>query len=165
LFKKFSALIIFFVVLITIIFGYQSSKVRMSYDFDKFFPKGDQDLEFYNDFLNYFESDNDFLLVGMTNKDGSVFDTTFLSKVHKFTKEVKKIENIEFSESVTNMDVYYVSHSMGKIRGVHKSKVLEAKKPQDFLSDSIRISRERDFSGPFSLKVVHHLIYTLKTFQ
>ncbi len=71
-----------------------------NFNFEQFFPKGDPDLEFFQEFVEEFETDDNFLLIAAENEP-SIFDTTFLKKVKAFSREcrtevpyVKRIQSI-----------------------------------------------------------------------
>ena len=58
---------------------YFVTTLRFSFDFEQFFPQGDPDLVFFQKFITEFESDDNFLLVGVErsgDKDG-VFNQDF----------------------------------------------------------------------------------------
>ena len=55
-------------------------QLKFEFDFEQFFPEGDEYLAFYKDFIQDFETDNNFLLVGVENESG-VFEQSFLSKL------------------------------------------------------------------------------------
>lgn len=60
---------LFILLIITLFFGTQIPKLQFNYDFDSFFPKGDDDLTYYES-LNYeFGEFNDFLFVVLKSND------------------------------------------------------------------------------------------------
>ena len=62
------------------------SNIKFRFNFEDFFPKGDQDFKFYQEFKSRFEPDDHFLLISLSNEKG-VFDSLFLSKLKKLSKE------------------------------------------------------------------------------
>lgn len=56
-----------------------------NFNFEQFFPKGDPDLEFFQEFVEEFETDDNFLLIAVEHHP-SIFDTTFLKKLKAFSK-------------------------------------------------------------------------------
>ena len=64
-------------------------RLKVSFNFEQFFPSGDEDLEFFKDFIQEFESDDNFLLIAIENQP-SVFDTSFLQVVSQFAVDAKK---------------------------------------------------------------------------
>ena len=64
-------------------------KLGFSFNFEQFFPKGDPDLEFFQEFVEEFETDDNFLLLAIEH-DPSIFDTSFLRQLKVFTKDCRK---------------------------------------------------------------------------
>ncbi len=75
--------------------------LRFSFDFEQFFPQGDPDLEFFNEFRKAFRADDSFLLIAFERKQG-VFDSTFLAGVHRFTLDAAHLPYVTRSTSLTN---------------------------------------------------------------
>lgn len=88
-------------------FVYQATTVELDYDFEKFYPTSDPETEFFLEYRKKFQSDNDFLLIGVEKKDG-VFDKTFLKKVDNFTKDLSKIDHVDSVASITNLKEIFV---------------------------------------------------------
>jgi predicted RND superfamily exporter protein len=68
--------------------AYYLTQLRFSFDFEQFFPRGDEDLEFFQNFVKEFESDDNFLLVAVERPEG-VFHQPFLEKFHQLTLELR----------------------------------------------------------------------------
>jgi predicted RND superfamily exporter protein len=81
---------------------YGAFNLKFRFDFEQFFPEGDEDLAFYQKFIKSFENDNNFILIGIPNEP-SVFQKDFLEKVRKSTNELKNIEIILKSQSLTTL--------------------------------------------------------------
>ena len=109
-FRKYARLTLIGLLLATLFFIYQASKVGFDYDFEKFYPTSDSETEFFFEFRDKFQSDNDFLLISVENKSG-VFDLKFLKKVDRFTKELSKLKYIDSVSSITNQREYFISLS------------------------------------------------------
>ncbi len=76
--------------------------LKFSFNFEQFFPKGDEDLEFFQDFIKEFETDDNFLLIALDNEP-TVFELPFLTRVDSFTKTAyKKIPYVKLVQSITN---------------------------------------------------------------
>lgn len=89
------------VILITVVLGYFVPQLRLSYDFEKFFPEHDKQLDFYYAHREKFETDNDFLLIAIKPKEG-VFSPVFLEKLDSLTNQLRRVEHVEGSFSLTN---------------------------------------------------------------
>ena len=88
--------------------------LKFSFDFSQFFPKGDEDLIFYNDFIKDFGSDDNFLLIAIANKP-TVFESSFLEKFHQFSMDSKKFSFVKESQSLTTL-FYPLKTSFGYTR-------------------------------------------------
>ena len=75
-------------------------KLKFAFNFEQFFPQGDPDLEFFQEFIKEFESDDNFLLVAFENQP-NVFDPAFLKKVQTFARTaVKEVPHIKQVQSL-----------------------------------------------------------------
>jgi hypothetical protein len=67
------------------------NRVQFEFDFEQFFPAGDEDLKFFLEFKERFEPDDNFLLVGIHREEG-VFEQDFLERVLDFSLKARRIE-------------------------------------------------------------------------
>jgi len=132
-FKKYIWVVLGFFILVTAYLGYEVTKVRFDYDFEKFFPTNDEETDFFLNYRSKFSSDNDFLLISVEANDG-IFQKSFLQEVDAFTREVEKIKSIEFVNSITNQEEYFIFTG-----GVTDSKPYIDFNDFDSERDSIRI--------------------------
>lgn len=77
-------------VVVTLPAVYALRLVRLDYDFEKFFPEQDVELDRYNAFKQRFGHDNDFLMLGIPNA-GGVFDRGFLVKVDSLAARLQRV--------------------------------------------------------------------------
>lgn len=89
-----------------VFFGYHAIQVGLDYDFEKFYPTEDPETSFFLDYRQKFESDNDFLLLGIERKDG-IFDAKFLKKVDRLSKDLEKVKDVQNVMSITNQYEYF----------------------------------------------------------
>jgi predicted RND superfamily exporter protein len=80
-----------------------TTRIQFSFSFDQFFPQGDEDLEFFNQFKKEFESDDNFLLIAVQNEP-DVFDSVFLQRFHSFSLDVRNLTGITQARALTQMD-------------------------------------------------------------
>jgi len=106
-FKKYSWLVLCLFVALTVFLGYEVSKVRFDYDFEKFFPNNDEETDFFLNYRTEFSSDNDFLLISIEANEG-VFNKSFLREVDVFTKSIEKTPNVQFVTSITNQEEQFI---------------------------------------------------------
>ncbi len=75
--------------------------IKFAFNFEQFFPQGDEDLEFFQEFIKDFESDDNFLLVAIENNP-SVFDTSFLKKFKNLNDEFSSLPHVTQVQSLAN---------------------------------------------------------------
>jgi uncharacterized protein len=83
---------------------YFITTLRFSFDFEQYFPQGDADLEFFQKFIKEFESDDNFLLVGVKNTEG-VFQQDFLRKFDTLTQKSIDLPYILDNQSLTTIQL------------------------------------------------------------
>lgn len=96
--SKFTILISSVIVIISIYFA---SKIGFDYDYAKYFPKDSEAKDFFENYQKEFGSDNDFILIGITNKNG-VFNKDFLNKIKILGDSILTNPNINFIVSPTH---------------------------------------------------------------
>ena len=75
--------------------------LKFAFNFEQFFPQGDEDLEFFQEFIKDFESDDNFLLVAVENKP-TVFDTSFLRSFKSLNEEIGELPHVTQVQSLTS---------------------------------------------------------------
>lgn len=80
--------------LATLWMGWRVAQIGFNYDFESFFPHDDPETKFYLNFRSHFESDNDFLIVGVEH-DPSIYDSAFLADVDGYVEELESLPYIE----------------------------------------------------------------------
>ena len=75
-------------------------KLNFQFDFESFFPKDDPDLAIYKDFIKDFETDDNFLLIGLKN-EGGIFEQKFLEDLHDLTVKSRDLPHVLEVESLT----------------------------------------------------------------
>jgi predicted RND superfamily exporter protein len=143
-FNKRSAILILLILsAATAFFSYGVTKSGFDYDFEKFFPPGDTETEFYKNYREEFESDYDFLLIGVRSKKG-IYDTTFLQKLEKLTDTLQTIEFVTDVRSLTNLRMpVMVGGGFGakKYIHLHNDSLLKV--------DSLKLNQTKELEGSF----------------
>ncbi len=80
--KSLAKLALLIILIISILATISSLRVSFDYDFEKFFPLGDQDLDFYLEYRQEFENDNDFLCWGLKISKGLFRKISSLKLIH-----------------------------------------------------------------------------------
>ena len=95
-------LIIISFVVISILSAFQLNKLQFSFNFEQFFPEGDADLKVFQEFIEEFGADDNFLLVAVRNQP-DVFDQKFLEDFHDLTLESRNLPHVLNSQSLTKI--------------------------------------------------------------
>lgn len=87
---------------VSLFFAFTLRHARVDYDFEKFFPSNDPELDRYQAFRARFGSDNDFLLVGVERPQG-VFDRRFLARVDSLAGALGTLPHVRSVTSPTRL--------------------------------------------------------------
>jgi uncharacterized protein len=130
--------------------------IRFSYDVERFFNQDDPELVDYIQFREQFENDNDFVLIGISNKAG-IFRKDFLLKTDSLTKSltclphVLKVQSpVGMSEAVFNGLLY------------EKRKLIDVENESLLNEDSARIFKSAFWSTSFFSNDRHSLLIHVK---
>ena len=74
--------------------------LKFSFDFEQFFPEGDEDLAYFREFIEEFEADDNFMLIAV-RREGGVFEQQFLEQFHDFTLKTRELPYVVESQSLT----------------------------------------------------------------
>jgi len=136
---------------------YQVYHLKFSFDFEQFFPEGDPDLEFFQDFIKEFETDDNFLLIAVENNP-SVFEQDFLEKFHEFTLKVRDIPHVTRVQSLTTMD-YPVKTPFG----INSVPIIHIDQPAKYVSDKARILEDKRFVNNYIDEKAQAIAITART--
>jgi predicted RND superfamily exporter protein len=122
---------------------YFGTKVKFSFDFEQFFPEGDEELAFFRTFVEDFESDENFMLIAVRRQDG-VFEQEFLEKIHDLTLKARDLPHVVESQSLTKLG-YPVKTPFGitTIPAIHRDD------PDRYAEDKARILADERFAYNF----------------
>ena len=154
--KRFLNIAVFCIVLITGSLVWESRKLTFDYDFEHFFPVESDDAEFYFDFRDKFESDNEFLLLGVESKN-SVFEPTFLKKILDLEKELKEIPHLKSAYSLLSIKTPIINSF-----GISELPIIDIAQPEKLKEDSALIFKNKLFVGNLISQDSKHLAIYLK---
>ncbi len=110
----FKKIIVFVFLCLGMLSAVSLSNLKFSFDFSHFFPEGDEDLVFYEQFIKEFGTDDNFLLIAVESNN-SVFEKEFLNNFHQFSLEAKKLPYTTESQSLTTL-FYPLKTALGYTR-------------------------------------------------
>lgn len=100
--KAWAWIVLTLTILFSVFFFVALRQLRFDYNFEKFFPNQDPQTQFYHAHRARFESDNDFLLLALENKEG-IFRLDFLQKIDMLTRQIQReVPYIKSVVSITN---------------------------------------------------------------
>ncbi len=136
---------------------YGCFRLTFSFDFQQFFPQGDEDLEFFLEFIDEFEGDDNFLLVAL-EREPSVFDSTFLNQAQDFAIAVRDVPGVEAAQSLTSFGYpIKTPFAITTIPAIHLAE------PARYAADSARIMADERFVGNLINERGTALVTVLKT--
>jgi uncharacterized protein len=135
------------IVGLTVFLSFYIPRIRFDYDFEKFFPAGDKETDYFFEHRGKFQSDNDFLLIAIEKK-GGVFDSLFLRQVDRLTLDLKKnTPYVQYVSAVTNLEEILVFPGGGSARRPYIDW-----KEYDLKRDSVRLFRSKELVNVFISK-------------
>lgn len=155
--KLWNSLIIVFVILFSVYCAFQVKHLRFDYNFEAFFPNEDSELEIYEQHRKQFEWDNEFVLLGIENKQG-IFKKDFLLKIDSLTKELQQIALVNRVISPTNIK----NISLGGLAPV-QLRLMHIDDESLYKEDSITIYSNPQLVGSFFPKDAKSISIFIKT--
>lgn len=98
-------------ILLGILSATKLGELKFSFDFSQFFPEEDPDLAFYDQYVDEFGTDDNFLLIAVKNKP-NVFQQDFLNNFRAFSQESRSFAYVLESSSITTLS-YPLKTSFG----------------------------------------------------
>lgn len=144
-------------LLLAVLSAVQVFNLKFSFDFEQFFPEGDEDLAYFQEFIKEFESDDNFLLVAIRRSEG-VFEQDFLKKFHDLTIKSRNLPHVVECQSLTKF-VYPVKtpFAITSIPAIHIDD------PSRYAADKQRILGDERFVHNLISEDATTLVIFLKT--
>ncbi|MFB6305759.1 MAG: hypothetical protein ABEH43_02005, partial [Flavobacteriales bacterium] len=114
MYKKVSIIVLIVVLIASLFMARSAINITFDHDYEKFFPPEDTATEFFMEHRKMFETDNDFVLIGIENDEG-VFEKSFLERVEKYTQELKDFSYVRTIISPVNLKEPIKDPLMGKV--------------------------------------------------
>lgn len=129
----------------TLISGVLALQLDFDYNFENFFPQGDEETEFFRDFRHVFESDNDYIIIGLENEEG-VFQPDFLAQTEALVNDLDQLANVDTVVSPTR----FLTASRDPFIGTVFTRPLLRSESRELLQkDSAAIWKKGDLIGTF----------------
>ena len=131
--------IFFLFALLSAISIYFLFHLKFTFDFEQFFPEGDDDLAFFQEFVEDFETDDNFLLIAVHREKG-IFDSIFLNRFNEFSLQTRNLPHVIQSRSLTQL-----RYPIKTPFAVTSIPVIHIDDPTKYPSDSINILNDPRF--------------------
>ena len=141
--KKISQLVIFTVVILSGFFAYELRNLGFDYDYEKYFPKENKQMDTFLKFKKEYGSDSDFLLIAI-ERDKGILNIDFLKDVKLLGDSLKSHPFISFVFSPVH-NAKYLKQS--GIEGFVAKDYLDLTKAFISLKDSLNIYSNPNFIG------------------
>jgi len=132
-------------------------QLKFTFDFEQFFPTGDPDLEFFKEFIEDFETDDNFMLIAAQRENG-VFNQAFLKDFHDLTLKSRQLSYITESQSLTKL-VLPIKTPFGLIT----VPAIHIDKPSKYKKDSLKLIKDPRFVNNLISEDGTALVVALKT--
>ena len=132
-------------------------RLKFTFDFEQFFPKGDPDWEFFKEFIKDFENDDNFLLVAVERKDG-IFDSTFLAQFHDFTLKAGELPHVTSATSLTEL-----KYPLKTPFGITAVPIIHIDAPEFYKTDREQVLQDRRFVNNLISEDATSIVVFLKT--
>lgn len=144
-------------VLLAIASAFFLTRLRFTFDFEQFFPRGDEDLEIFRAFIAEFETDDNFLLVAVRREEGA-FDQAFLQDFHDFSIASRNVPHVVESQAITQM-----SYPLKTPFGFTAIPTIHIDDPSRYPAEQARILKDERFVNNLISADGKTLVVLLKT--
>ena len=160
--RSWSRLVLVAIALCSCFLLWRVSQIGFDYDFESFFPQDDPETAFYLNFRDHFETDNDFVLIGIENYSG-IYQPRFLAEVDRLVEELLLVPNVDAVFSPTRIEEP-IRLGISTVRKPLLRWQDSYERPREKLMlDSVKLHKDGTYIGNFiaqsgtalSLQVVH----------
>jgi predicted RND superfamily exporter protein len=129
--------------LLSVVFAWRLLHLQFDYDFEQFFPQGDDETAFYTQFREAFGSDNDFILIGIESPDG-IYNPAFLREIDAYVGELEGLPYVDEVISPTR-----IREPIGAGGSVFMRPLLrwDSGDRSDLARDSARVATRSEYMG------------------
>jgi len=155
--RKIRVVIVSIFIALTVASIFFTTQLKFTFDFSQFFPEGDPDLAFFQEFTQEFENDANFFLVAIPRKEG-VFEQQFLTDFHDFTLKTRDLDNITESQSLTKF-----AYPIKTPFGITTVPAIHINQPEKYARDKERLLTDERFVYNLIDSTATTLVVALKT--
>ena len=141
--KKISQLVIFAIVLLSGFFAYELRNLGFDYDYEKYFPKENKQMDKFVEFRKNYGSDSDFLLIAIEREEG-ILDVNFLKDIKSLGDSLNSHPLISFVFSPVH-NAKYIKQS--GFTGLVSKDYLDLTKDLISRKDSLNLYSNPNFIG------------------
>ncbi len=144
-------------IVLAVLSGFSIFNLRFSFDFEQFFPTGDEDLEFFRDFIKEFETDDNYMLIAV-KRDSGVFEQAFLEQFHDLSLRTRELPYVVESQSLTMF-----SYPIKTPFGITSIPAIHIDEPERYPADRERLLNDERFVQNLISKDATSLVIFMKT--
>ncbi|TGE04872.1 efflux RND transporter permease subunit [Hymenobacter fodinae] len=157
--RKLAHLILLALGILTGLAVYSVAHLRFNYNFNDFYPAGDPDLDYYEQYSARFGNDNDYVLLGLEAPAGrTVFEPQFLTRVDSLTRFIQARPHVVHVTSPTN-----ATNPVVEGLGVFNIPYLHPQEPERRAQDSALVYRTPGLVGNLIAKDARAVTILLQT--
>ncbi|TGD80223.1 efflux RND transporter permease subunit [Hymenobacter wooponensis] len=157
--RKLSYSVLLVLALISALSVYFVAQLRFNYNFNDFYPAGDPDLDYYQQYSGRFGNDNDYVLLGLEAPAGrTVFEPRFLTRVDSLTRFIQARPHVVHVTSPTN-----ATNPVVEGLGVFNIPYLHPQEPERRAQDSALVYRTPGLVGNLIAKDARAVTILLQT--
>lgn len=119
-------------VLLSVLAAWQATRLKVDFEFEKFFPKNDPEITFYEKHLQHFSYDNDYLLIVLEHS--SIFEPAFLKFAKQLTDSLEQLPG-----TVAVLSPLKLQHLLRGPMGLTGFPLIHLDQPSRLQADSTRI--------------------------
>ena len=132
------------IVIFTLANGIFLTQTRFDFNVENLFPRQDEDLTFFQENIDQFQSDKKYLIIGIKQENG-IFNQDFLFRLEKFTNDLDSSALALTASSITNIK-YYIINPFMKVK---EEPFLHLQEGNSYEQDSLFLSEYQDVKEKF----------------
>ncbi len=145
LYRKWAKGAIIAIIAVSGFMVYQVSQIGFDYDFERFFPEGDPETEYFMQHREKYSSENDFVLFSLENEEG-IFDRAFLEEARRFQDSLLTLPHVTDVQSILTLNEPVKEPLFGTF---YERPYMRWEEPEFYAIDSARIYSSPELVNSF----------------